>query len=98
MAILLAEVAKLSNDVPRNPPPTWPSRQRPVIAALTHRPPHATPVATPQPSPHVAVAPATRERRPLHNRHSSARGRRPRPQWPYSTCDVRPCASWISSA
>ena len=68
MAILLTGAAKLSNDVPRNPPPTWPSRQRPAKG-----------------DPCTTVIPARG-------------GRRPRPQWPYSTCDVRPCASWISSA
>ena len=39
MAILLTEAAKPSSDVPRNPPPTRPSRQRPAattIKAPTH--------------------------------------------------------------
>ena len=50
---------------PRNPPPTWPSRQRPVKAGIQGgaRPcaAHHLPPATPQPSPHMTVAPATRE-------------------------------------
>ena len=50
---------------PRNPPPTWPSRQRPAKAGIQGgaRPcaAHHLPPATPQPSPHMAVAPATRE-------------------------------------
>ena len=39
MAILLTEAAKLSNEVPRNPPPTKPSRQRPP----TNKPPFCPP-------------------------------------------------------
>ena len=45
---------------PRNPPPTWPSRQRPAKAGSQGgaRPcaAHHLPPATPQPSPHMAVA------------------------------------------
>ena len=67
MALLPTEAAKLSNDVLRLRTPVHhrQSRTRPpsLPTPPPHPPtvtPHPTPVATPQPSPHVAVTPATR--------------------------------------
>ena len=60
MAILLTKAAKLSNDVPRNPPPTWPSRQRPAKGdpCTTAIPARGAVARAPRPSPPATSGPA----------------------------------------